>query len=90
MPTLSTPRIQGATDGTSSIRGHGVAPPLPIPRGHIGPIELPGTGRMVWWTGRVAIGLRHQPTRHFGPITQSGQWIQSLLLNRKSGGLVPA
>ena len=45
---------------------------------------------MVWWTGRVAIGLRHQPTRHFGPITQSGQWIQSLLLRREADALIAA
>ena len=90
MPTLSTPQTGSASDRTSPIRNHVAAPPLSIPCGHVGPIVLPGTGRMVWWTGRVAIGLRHQPTRHFGPITQSGQWIQSLLLNRKSGGLVPA
>jgi hypothetical protein len=33
-----------------------------IPEGYAGPIALPGTGRMVWWTGRVAIGLRYVPT----------------------------
>ena len=39
------------------------APPVAIPQGHVGPFVIPGTGRMVWWTGRVAIGLRHQPAR---------------------------
>ena len=57
-----------------------VAPPVPIPPGHVGPFVIPGTGRMVWWTGRVAIGLRHQPQRSFGPITTSSLWVQRLLL----------
>ena len=30
---------------------------MSIPPGHVGPVVL-GTGRLVWWTGRVAIGLR--------------------------------
>ncbi|MDP1692464.1 MAG: hypothetical protein Q8L49_11045 [Burkholderiaceae bacterium] len=70
-----------ADAGESRIHTQDAAPPVPIPNGHIGPVVLPGTGRMVWWTGRVAIGLRHQPTRHFGPITQSALWVQSLMLN---------
>jgi hypothetical protein len=57
------------------------APPVRVPPGHIGPLALPGSGRMVWWTGRVAIGLRHQPTHHFGPMTQSSLWVQSVLLD---------
>ena len=28
-----------------------------------GPIALPGSGRVVWWTGRVAIGLRYEAPR---------------------------
>jgi hypothetical protein len=39
---------------------------------------------VVWWTGRVAIGLRHQPTRNFGPVTQSALWVQRLMLHRAS------
>ena len=77
---------QGA-DGASLIRTNEAAPPVQIPPGHIGPVVLPGTGRMVWWTGRVAIGLRHQPTRNFGPITQSALWVQSLMLHRGHSGL---
>jgi len=69
----------------SLIRTNDSTPPVQIPPGHIGPVVLPGTGRMVWWTGRVAIGLRHQPTRNFGPITQSAQWVQSLMLGRGRG-----
>ena len=33
---------------------------LTVPPGHIGPLVLPGSGRLVYWTGRVAIGLRHE------------------------------
>jgi hypothetical protein len=79
-----------ATDGGSQILTNDAAPPVRIPPGHIGPVVLPGTGRMVWWTGRVAIGLRHQPTRSFGPITQSAVWVQNLLLQRGRAGLANA
>lgn len=78
------------TTGTSLIRNNDAAPPVQIPPGHIGPVVLPGTGRMVWWTGRVAIGLRHQPTRNFGPITQSALWVQSLMLHGDRRGLAAA
>lgn len=37
----------------------GALPPATVPPGYAGPLHLPGTGRMVWWTGRVAIGLLH-------------------------------
>ena len=32
-----------------------------VPQGYVGPVALPGTGRMVFWTGRIAIGLRWAP-----------------------------
>jgi hypothetical protein len=59
-----------------------VAPAQPptFPPGHVGPMALPGTGRMVWWTGRVAIGLRHQPERRCEPVSRSALWIQELML----------
>jgi hypothetical protein len=41
---------------------------------------LPGTGRQIWWTGRVAIGLRHEPERHGAGYSQSALWIQELML----------
>jgi len=50
--------------------------PVAIPPGHVGPVALPGTGRMVWWTGRVAIGLRSQNAQRF----ESELWLQDLLL----------
>ena len=54
------------------------APPVLIPPGHVGPVALPGTGRMVWWTGRVAIGLRHQPPRPC-ETSRSELWLQNLM-----------
>ena len=80
LPSSTTPNV-------SQIRTNEAAPPVQVPPGHVGPVVLPGTGRMVWWTGRVAIGLRHQPTRNFGPITQSAMWIQSVMLNSSQRGL---
>ncbi|HEX7637622.1 MAG TPA: hypothetical protein VF457_04430 [Burkholderiaceae bacterium] len=32
-----------------------------VPKGYTGPVALPGTGRIVYWTGRIAIGLRYAP-----------------------------
>ena len=51
-----------------------------IPAGHVGPVLLSDTGRTVWWTGRVAIGLRYEPPRDREPIGQSALWIQDVLL----------
>jgi hypothetical protein len=72
------------------IRSQGIArassvPPIDIPPGHVGEFVIPGTGRMVWWTGRVAIGLRHQPARNDEMATsQSALWIQRLMLEGRS------
>jgi hypothetical protein len=55
---------------------------IEIPRGHVGEFVIPGTGRRVWWTGRVAIGLRHQPERYFEPLGRSALWIQDLMLTK--------
>jgi hypothetical protein len=60
------------------------APPVAIPTSHVGEFVIPGTGRRVWWTGRVAIGLRYQPERNHEPPAQSALWVQKLLL-RKPG-----
>jgi hypothetical protein len=32
-----------------------------VPKGYVGPVAMPGTGRIVYWTGRIAIGLRYAP-----------------------------
>ena len=48
------------------------------PTDYVGPLSLPGGRRMVWWTGRVAIGLLHEP--HRPTQTSGGDWLQALLL----------
>jgi len=63
-----------------AIRLNSALPPVEIPSGHIGPVVLPGSGRLIWWTGRVAIGLRYEP-RHTAQTTgESASWLQDLLL----------
>jgi hypothetical protein len=81
---------QGIIEGTSQIRTHRDTPPIQVPSGHVGPVALPGSGRMVWWTGRVAIGLRHQPMRNFESATQSALWVQTLMLHGGRDGLAGA
>jgi hypothetical protein len=51
-----------------------------IPEGHVGPVLLSATGRTVWWTGRVAIGLRYESRPHPDATSQSALWIQDVLL----------
>jgi hypothetical protein len=53
-----------------------------LPRGYVGPVLLSDTGRTVWWTGRVAIGLRHEPPRRTESVGRSAPWLQDLLLRR--------
>lgn len=72
-------------DGKDLIRHNDSAPPVPIPPGHVGPVVLPGSGRLIWWTGRVAIGLRHQPERFVQPVTTSALWVQDLMLSKRGG-----
>jgi hypothetical protein len=43
-------------------------PVAAFPLGHVGEFVIPGTGRRVWWTGRVAIGLLYQPERFRAPL----------------------
>jgi len=59
--------------GTAQGRRHGAvehsaAPAAAFPLGHVGEFVIPGTGRRVWWTGRVAIGLLYQPERFKAPL----------------------
>jgi hypothetical protein len=70
------------------IRLNEAAPPIPVPAGHVGPVMLPGTGRMVWWTGRVAIGLRHQAPQHYDTLSSSALWLQDLMLNSRRAAQV--
>lgn len=53
---------------------------IEIPKGHVGPVLLSDTGRTVWWTGRVAIGLRYEPPSHVESPGQSALWLQGVLL----------
>ena len=55
--------------------------PIEVPAGYTGPLTFPGNGKTVWWTGRVAIGLRHEQPQ-YGMATQSSAWIQDVLLDR--------
>lgn len=66
----------------SAIALHGSLPPMPLPHGYCGPAWLPGSGRMIWWTGRVAIGLRHQPPPRLSidADAHSGWWVQTMML----------
>jgi hypothetical protein len=72
-------------DHRAGIELSSAAPPIPVPRGHVGEFVIPGTGKLVWWTGRVAIGLRHHPVRCLEPTAASARWIQDLLLDRSRG-----
>jgi hypothetical protein len=67
------------------IARHDEMPVEHIPPGHVGPFVMPGTGRTVWWTGRVAIGLRHQPRTQPSDVVMSASslWLQSALLRRR-------
>lgn len=56
------------------------APPPGLPPGYVGPAVLPGTGQLIYWTGRVAIGLRHRSQSMCVPH-QAQRWIQELLLS---------
>ena len=53
---------------------------IAVPKGHVGPVLLSATGRTVWWTGRVAIGLRYEPQRPSEAPGRSAEWIQRVLL----------
>lgn len=52
-----------------------------IPPGYRGPAHLP-TGRPIYWTGRVAIGLRHVEPR--GPTSASEDWLQRVVCGAAS------
>ncbi len=58
-------RCHGAVDRSA-------APVAAFPLGHVGEFVIPATGRRVWWTGRVAIGLRYQPERFMAPLALDG------------------
>jgi hypothetical protein len=74
-------QVFGSLPGNDlSIRLNSAVPPVEIPSGHVGPVVLPGSGRLIWWTGRVAIGLRHECERRQEMPSQSALWVQKLML----------
>jgi hypothetical protein len=68
----------------TAIHLNSALPLVEIPPGHVGPVVLPGSGRMIWWTGRVAIGLRHESGRHYEMPSHSALWVQSLMIGAGS------
>jgi len=77
---MSNQHRDTATAHGNAIDHSSSAPPVTIPPGHVGEFVIPGTGRRVWWTGRVAIGLLYQPHRCSEPIAHSSMWVQTLML----------
>ena len=74
-------RIRECTmEDLASLSRSSAAPPVAVPAGYTGPVALPGTNRQVYWTGRVAIGLRYQRQAQYGPLSQSAIWVQKLML----------
>jgi hypothetical protein len=67
-------------NASDTIRPNRDTLPIAVPTGYTGPLTLPGNGRTIYWTGRVAIGLRHQATQFDSAPGQSALWIQDLLL----------
>ena len=65
-----------STAAQTAIHLHSDHPLVEIPSGHIGPVVLPGSGRLIWWTGRVAIGLRHEGGRRQQATSQSASPMQ--------------
>jgi hypothetical protein len=64
----------------TAIHLNNALPPVDIPAGHVGPVVLPGSGRTIWWTGRVAIGLRHESGHRYDMPSQSALWVQKLMI----------
>jgi hypothetical protein len=53
---------------------------MDIPECHVGSVLLSETGRTVWWTGRLAIGLRYEAPRGADATSQSAQWVHDVML----------
>ena len=68
----------------TAIHLNSALPLVGIPPGNVGPVVLPGSGRMIWWTGRVAIGLRHESGRRHEMPSHSALWVQNLMIGAGS------
>lgn len=71
----------------SSMDLHAAHQPLQMPDGFEGPFVVPGTGRLAYWTGRVAIGLRHEvPAPDVKPalerVAVRESWLQRMVQPR--------
>lgn len=60
---------------------------VPVPPDHIGLVHISATGRSVWWTGKVAIGLRYEPRSGSQAMGSSALRLQEALLLRDRRGL---
>ena len=78
MSNQVTSSLPGAVQ--TAIHLNSALPLVEIPPGHVGPVVLPGSGRMIWWTGRVAIGLRHESGRPYEMPSHSALWVQNLMI----------
>jgi hypothetical protein len=67
------------TSPDTAVRPNQDSLPIAVPTDYVGPLTLPGNGKTIYWTGRVAIGLRHQ-SRASHSLGQSALWIQDVLL----------
>jgi hypothetical protein len=62
---------------------HATQWPMGAPPEKPGFVSLP-TGREVYWTGQVAIGLRHTPAPDYDKaVPHSTLWVQELLLEAR-------
>ena len=59
------------------------APPPHLPPHYRGFALLHERDRLIYWTGRVAIGLRYDPPRT-APITRAEEFAQRQLLQRRA------
>lgn len=56
--------------------------PIGMPPTKPGPVHI--NGRTVYWTGKLAIGIRHQPSPDYEkPVPSSQLWVQRALLDHK-------
>jgi hypothetical protein len=76
-------RRNSSSGRIGTVRLNDAAPPVAVPPGHIGPVVLPGSGRLIYWTGRVAIGLRHERPQRHDLVTSSALWVQDVMLSRR-------
>lgn len=74
---------QHAVRSPREIQRNDDARPAGIPPGYVGLATIPGTLRRVYWTGKVAVGLRYQSmtTASFG---MHAELIQTALLSGRS------